>query len=261
MEAEPPDVQPGGRDRFAGSDPWIFQRAPHRRLRVGRMLFWSAGGVTAAVLVALTLAAFPALGRTASGLFGRLGAQPAPPVKPPASAAAAGENRPTLGPVSAPVVVVVFEDYQCPACREAAPIVDRVSQLPQFQGKVRFTFRHFPLVSVHPNAISAARAAECAYRAGKFFPMRQLLFANQDRLSPADLVTYAERIGLDRAAFTSCLQSEESYAAVEQDWQAGLTLEVAATPTFFIGRARLAGAPTFAQLQQAIAAQLSPSLP
>ncbi|MDD5110344.1 MAG: DsbA family protein [Patescibacteria group bacterium] len=261
MEAEPRDFQLY-RDRLVHSDPRVFQRPPRRRLRLGRTLLWGAGAVSAAVIFALTLAAFPRLGQAVVGVFQRADGQPASPSPLPAfAAAAAGANRPTLGSPDAPVVVVVFEDYQCPACREAVPVVDRVLQLPQFQGKVRFTFRHFPLPDVHPQAIAAARAAECAFGAGKFFPMRQLLFTNQDRLSAADLATYAERLGLDRAAFGRCLQSDASYTAVEQDWQAGLELEVAATPTFFIGQSRLAGAPTFAQLQQAIAAQLTPPLP
>ncbi len=89
--------------------------------------------------------------------------------------------------------------------------------------------------------------------------MRELLFANQSQLGPADLRSYAERIGLDALPFAACLASAASYAAVEQDWQDGIKLGVKGTPTYFIGDQKIPGAPRLGQLQQAIAAALADS--
>lgn len=174
-------------------------------------------------------------------------------------AQALGVDRPTIGEPDAPVVVVEFLDFQCPFCKLAEPVVNQVLRSPAYAGKVRFVFRHFPLLDIHPNAVDAARAAECAHRQGKFAAMRELLFANQTRLSQADLLRYAALAGLAAVPFTACLGSDESYAAVERDWQDGLALGVKGTPTYFIGDQKIEGAPQSGQLQQAIAAALTDS--
>lgn len=168
-----------------------------------------------------------------------------------------GVLRPSLGDLAAPVVVVEFFDFECPFCRQAVPIVDQLAADPAWAGKVRFVFRHFPLPDVHQNAIAAARAAECANQQGQFLPMRQLLFANQERLGPADLKQYASRLPLDQARFTRCLADPASYDAVQQDWRDGLKLGVEGTPTYFINDQKISGLPTRNQLEQAIRYALS----
>lgn len=174
-------------------------------------------------------------------------------------AQALGVDRPTIGEPGAPVVVVEFLDFQCPFCRQAEAVVNDVLRSPAYAGKVRFVFRHFPLPDLHENAVPAARAAECAHRQGKFAAMRELLFANQTRLSHADLRRYAALAGLAAVPFAACLSSDASYAAVEQDWQDGIALGIKGTPTYFIGDQRIEGAPQLGQLQQAIAAALADS--
>jgi protein-disulfide isomerase len=88
----------------------------------------------------------------------------------------------TLGPEHAPVVVVEYGDFQCPTCKQAAPTVRLL--LERFANRVHFAFRHFPLEQAHASAMAAAEAAESAGEQGKFWEMHDLLFANQEHLSP-----------------------------------------------------------------------------
>jgi protein-disulfide isomerase len=91
--------------------------------------------------------------------------------------------------VDAPVTLVEYGDFQCPYCGQAEAVVREI--LRDF-GDVRYVWRHLPLNDVHPNAQLAAEAAEAAGDQGRFWAMYDLLLANQDALTPADLLAYAE---------------------------------------------------------------------
>lgn len=221
-----------------------FTRPPGARVRAGRVLLYTVAIGVGALAVAFGLYLF--------ALAGKISGSELPPKGLAGTAPAAGVDRPSLGAPDAAVLVVEFVDFQCPFCRQAEAVVDEVLVDPQFAGRVRFVFRHFPLADIHQHAIAAARAAECAHRQGKFGPMRAKLFGNQDRLDAASLDAYAAEIGLDVGAFTACQQSATTFSAVEQDWRDGLELGVGATPTYFIGGQKIEGAPTRAQLAQAI---------
>ena len=98
----------------------------------------------------------------------------------------------SIGPADAPVTVVEYGDLECPNCKQAAPAVKLL--LRRFTGRIRFVYRHFPLEEVHPHAISAAEAAECAGAQGRFWPMHDLLFENQAHLKLHQLRDYAEQL-------------------------------------------------------------------
>src|SRR5216117_2425428 len=85
-----------------------------------------------------------------------------------------------LGASHAPVTVVEFGDFECPNCKQAAPAVKLL--LERFEERVRFVYRHFPLMDVHPHALLAAQAAEAAGAQGKFWQMHDMLFDNQSHL-------------------------------------------------------------------------------
>src|SRR5213596_4350697 len=82
-----------------------------------------------------------------------------------------------LGASHAPVTVVEYGDFECPNCKQAAPAVKLL--INHFTTRIRFVYRHFPLEEVHPHALHAAEAAESSGAQGKFWPMHDLLFANQ----------------------------------------------------------------------------------
>jgi len=141
----------------------------------------------------------------------------------------------TLGPDHAPVTVVEYGDFECPNCKQAAPAVKLM--LERFDQRVRFAYRHMPLEDVHPHALLAAEAAECAGAQGKFWEMYELLFAHQDHLKLNHLKGYAEQLGLDMALYTSEMDDHVYLQRVREHIQSGLASGVRGTPGFFVNGA------------------------
>ena len=140
-----------------------------------------------------------------------------------------------LGSPQAAVTIVEFGDFECPNCRQAAPAVKLI--LEHFRGRVRVAWRHFPLEDVHPHALSAALAAEAAAAQGKFWPMHDLLFANQRHLKPPQLHGYAERLELDTKRFDAEMQEQYYLQRVREQIEGGEKSGVRSTPTFFVNGA------------------------
>ena len=166
------------------------------------------------------------------------------------------ENSPALGPDTAPVTLVEFGDYQCPFCKR---FHDQVlpALLKQYEGKVRFVFRSYPIRAIHVYAQSAAEAAQCARDQQKFWEYQDLLFQDTQRLTKADLLAYAGQVKLDTKQFQDCLESGKHAPDVERDYQAGVTLGVSGTPTFFVNGRLLTGAQPLAAFTAVIDAELS----
>jgi protein-disulfide isomerase len=140
------------------------------------------------------------------------------------------------GPADAPVTLVEYGDYQCPYCGAAHPIVKEVQA--RMGDRLRFVFRNFPISTSHPRAEQAAEAAEAAAAQGRFWPMHDLIFENQKRLSDRDLRGYAEQVGLDLDRFDRELIEHTHADRVHEDFMSGVRSGVNGTPTFFINGAR-----------------------
>jgi protein-disulfide isomerase len=138
----------------------------------------------------------------------------------------------TIGPEHAPVTVVEYGDFECPNCKQAAPAVKLL--LERFDQRVRFAYRHLPLENVHPHALLAAEAAECAGAQGKFWQMHELLFANQDHLKPKNLHAYAEQLGLDMGLYTAEMDDHVYLQRVREHIDSGLQSGARGTPCFFV---------------------------
>ena len=143
------------------------------------------------------------------------------------------------GPIEAPVTVVEYGDFECPYCGQAEPFVREL--LREF-GDVRYVWRHLPLNDVHPQAQLAAEAAEAAAEQDAFWPMHDLLLDHQDALRPADLMGYAEQLGLDVERFSSQLRKHAGANRVAEDVNSADLSGVSGTPTFFINGQRHYGA-------------------
>ena len=147
------------------------------------------------------------------------------------------------GPADAPIVIVEYSDFQCPACRMAVEPLKNL--LDVYPGKIRVIFKHYPLEMAHPWARSAARYAECAGKQGKFWEMHDLLFETQQdwyasQSAPdAKFEALAKKLKLDLAA---CVKDPETDASVTRDIKDGDSRWVSSTPTFFVNGKRLVGA-------------------
>jgi protein-disulfide isomerase len=136
------------------------------------------------------------------------------------------------GPIDAPVSLVEYGDFECPHCKQAAPVVRLL--LERFAGRVRFVYRHFPLEGVHPHALSAAVAAEAAGVQGRFWPMHDRLFADQQHLELPDLRARAQALDLDLHRYDADVADERYLARVRDHIRSGKASGVRATPTFFL---------------------------
>lgn len=138
----------------------------------------------------------------------------------------------TLGPEHAPVTIVEYGDFECPNCKQAAPAVRLLMQ--RFPEKLRFVYRHFPLEGLHPHALHAAEAAECAGEQGQFWPMHDLLFANQEHLALKQLREYGARLELDMARFEAGMRDEVYLQRIREQIDGGRRSHLKSTPGFFI---------------------------
>ena len=159
------------------------------------------------------------------------------------------------GQLTAAVQLVEYGDYQCPFCAQAWPgVEDLVSR---FGDRVVFAFRHFPLVSQHPDAWQAAIAAEAAGRQQRFWSMHEHLLTHQSALKQSDLFGYARTLGLDLEKFERDLHDSTLAEAVRRDTNSGLHSGVTGTPTFFVQGRRLEGGFHEEELLAAIEAAFS----
>jgi protein-disulfide isomerase len=142
------------------------------------------------------------------------------------------DDDPSQGSATAPVTVVMFSDFQCPACAAAHPVLKKV--VAEYAGKIRFVERDFPLTQIHQNAFRAALAANAANAQGKFFEYVKLLYNNQNSLDAASLKEFATKIGLDRKRFDADLDGEKYAAEVRKDIEDGKKYGIGGTPTIFV---------------------------
>ncbi len=146
------------------------------------------------------------------------------------------------GNPDAAVTLTKYSDFQCPACAQFSTVIDDV--LATYEDQIRFEYRHFPLISNHPHAVAAGRAAEAAGQQGKFFEMHDQLFANQAAWSAsanprAFFDRYAEEIGLDMEQFKSNMRASVLRDRVIDGHNEARDLGLTGTPTFFLNGERM----------------------
>jgi protein-disulfide isomerase len=137
-----------------------------------------------------------------------------------------------LGTSRAPVTIVEYGDFECPICKQTAPGLKLL--LERFPGQMRFAYRHFPLEAIHPHALLAAEAAECAASQGKFWEMHDLLFENQAHLEPKHLHGYAEHLELDMARFSAELDGHAYTQRIREHIESGQRSRVRSSPGLFL---------------------------
>ncbi len=142
------------------------------------------------------------------------------------------DDDPAQGKANAPVTIVMFSDFQCPACGATHPILKRV--IADFPGQVRFVVRDFPLTTIHENAFPAAIAANAANRQGKFFEYADVLYQNQNNLDRSSLLKYAADLGLNTRQFELDLKDEKLAAEVRKDMADGKIYGIGSTPTIYV---------------------------
>src|SRR4029077_8715052 len=171
------------------------------------------------------------------------------------------QGDPSKGPADAKVTIVEFSDYQCPHCRQLYLAMQSIEQkFPQ----VRVVYKDFPLAAIHPWAMTAAVAGQCAFEQSPeaFWIVHDLIFENQDVISSENvyqkMIDFASRTGIDKDAFKACMASPEPTKEIEADLEEGKTVQINSTPTVFVnGRPVIGGDP--ATLEQYIQYEMGPA--
>lgn len=149
-----------------------------------------------------------------------------------------GPNDHAQGPADAPVTLVEYGDYECPYCGETYPVIKAAQRA--MGDRMRFVFRNFPLVDMHPHAAHAAEFAESAAAIGQFWAAHDMLYEHQEALRDGDLIRYGEKIGLDGEAVMDAFDGRHN-DKLQADFSGGVRSGVNGTPTLFINGHRYDG--------------------
>jgi len=155
-----------------------------------------------------------------------------------------------VGDKDAPVSLVEFGDYESEACLKANEVVKKL--LIEFEGKVKFNFRHFPLTKIHQRSQKAAEASLAAAQEGKFWEMHNILFAHRRQLGTISLKLYAKEVGVTNKRLLTELVDSVYGWSVRNDLLEGLEKGVRDVPAFFINGETFVGKPTLENLKKAI---------
>lgn len=153
-------------------------------------------------------------------------------------------NSPARGPADAQVTVVEYSDFQCPSCRQLYQALREI--VPRYP-QVRFVFKDFPLVQIHPWAMTAAIAGRCAFEQNPdaFWKLHDSIFENQGVISAENawqkMMDFAGQVGLNADSFRTCMASPEANQAVQANLREGQELKIANTPTVFVNGRRIVG--------------------
>ncbi|HYB62075.1 MAG TPA: thioredoxin domain-containing protein [Methylomirabilota bacterium] len=168
-------------------------------------------------------------------------------------------DSPAKGPADAPIMMVEYADYECPACRQFNLLLpDILNKNPQ----VRLVFKDYPLADIHPWAMTAATAARCVHQLspGAYWKFHDSIFDSQDLISPSNawdkLLDLASQIGVSTDSLKACMVDPATTKAIEDEVQQDEILDLTSTPTIFVNGRRVVG-PNAQLLQQYIDYELS----
>jgi protein-disulfide isomerase len=155
-----------------------------------------------------------------------------------------------VGKKDAPITLMEFGEYENEDCAKANEIVKQL--LEEYEGKIRFQFRHFPLTMIHQRSLKASESAVAAGQEGKFWEMHNVLFSNRRNLGTTSLKLYSKEAGVKSKKFLDDLVNGTFGWQVQDDLKEGLDRGVKELPAFFINDEKFVGKPTYANLSAAI---------
>jgi protein-disulfide isomerase len=165
------------------------------------------------------------------------------------------DDDPSIGPDNAPVTIIEFSDFQCPYCEVWYKQVYQ-QLLAAYPNKIRLVYRDLPL-PMHPEAVPAAEAAECANEQGAFWKYHDLLFDQQYGLNRAAYEHYAADLGLDPTAFAACLDSHRFQSEIQADASDAASVGISGTPSFVVNGRILVGALPLSEFKAVIDEELA----
>lgn len=162
-----------------------------------------------------------------------------------------------VGNIDAAVTLIEFGEYESEECAKVNEVVKQL--LNEFEGKIRFQFRHFPLTLIHQRSLKASESAVAAGQEGKFWEMHNVLFANRRNLGTTSLKLHSKEAGVHNKKFLDELVNGVYGWQVQDDLKEGINRGVKEIPAFFINDVPFTLKPTFANLSAALTAALKKS--
>ena len=158
----------------------------------------------------------------------------------------------TMGKPDAPVKVIEFADFECPACAQFFTLTEPDVRARLVEtGQVSYTFMDFPL-PMHPNTWPASNAAACANEQGKFWEYHDILFQMQDQWNGfatkrpgGKFKEFAQQVGLDVSKWEACFDDQKYNLNIKAHEQEAVKRGAGQTPTFIIGNRRVPGSISF----------------
>ncbi|MFA5946691.1 MAG: thioredoxin domain-containing protein [Patescibacteria group bacterium] len=220
-----------------------------------------AFGLVTGLALALLLNNFTGISLASNGARTPLPSTPPSqqdPGTPPAAGplAAVQPNEHIKGDLKkAKVLVVEYSDFQCPFCGQHHPSLQQM--VSDYGDQVAWVMRNFPLTSIHPNAVPAANAAECASEQGKYWEFGDVLMENQTSLSDDYYKTVAGNLKLNMKKFNDCYANKKYQSVIDADVDSGSVAGVNGTPATFINGQLVSGAVPYSTLKSMIDAELA----
>jgi len=170
------------------------------------------------------------------------------------------KDDPKTGSSSAKVTLVEYSDFQCPACAAYYPMVKQL--LSEYNGKIYFVYRYFPLTATHQNAMISSLAAYAANLQGKFWEMHDMLFQTQNSWASSPkaretFIGYAKKLDLDIDKFKTDLESDRGKNFINDTYSKGLAIGVNSTPTFFLNGVKIQNPRTYDDFKNLILNELN----
>jgi protein-disulfide isomerase len=168
---------------------------------------------------------------------------------------------PSFGPAGAPLTLVMYADFECPACKEEAKTLrDNITQ--NYPTQVRVYFKDFPLTQIHPWAKTASIAGRCIYRQNpaKFWDYYDWIYEHQGDMKPDNVkdktLEFAKDKAIDTMQLSGCIDNNATAPEVDKEMAEGRSLNIDQTPTLFINGRRIPGSVPWPNLKQLIDAEL-----
>ncbi len=155
-----------------------------------------------------------------------------------------------VGNKDAAVTLEEFGEYESEICAKANEVVKQL--LEEYDGKIRFNFRHFPMTNIHQRSLKAGEAAVATAQDGKFWEMHNILFANRRNLGTTSLKLHSREAGVNNKRFLDELVNATYGWQVQGDIREGINRGVKDVPTFFINGERYTGKHNFDEMSKAL---------
>jgi protein-disulfide isomerase len=200
--------------------------------RNARLKWLSLSAVVLGLLVVGALIVWPHLNSQP------VAARPSTPIPVPTDPAPMAAA-PALGPETAPVTIVEYADFGCPACWAwyKGDVLNNL--IAKYGDQIRFVWRDFPVITLL--SPKAAEAGQCAHEQGKFWEFHDAVYQHDGAIEANDLKAYAAEVGLDLAQFDDCVTSRRYRERVNAEQQESFDRGLTGTPAFFVNNQPVIG--------------------